>query len=43
MNDRTRRAHCDTPIVDESTMESRGDDAFCCANCAQATAATDGS
>jgi hypothetical protein len=29
-----RCAHCGVPIVDEDTMQSRGDLAFCCANCA---------
>jgi hypothetical protein len=27
-------AHCGVAIVHEATMESRGDDAYCCANCA---------
>jgi hypothetical protein len=27
-------AHCGVPIVHEDTMESRGDRAFCCSNCA---------
>ena len=29
-----RCSHCGCAIVDESSMESRGDQAFCCANCA---------
>jgi hypothetical protein len=31
-----RCAHCGVPIVDETTMESQGDQAFCCPNCAVA-------
>jgi hypothetical protein len=31
-----RCAHCGVAIVDESTMDSRGDQAFCCPNCAKA-------
>jgi hypothetical protein len=27
-------AHCGVAIVHADTMESRGDDAFCCSNCA---------
>jgi hypothetical protein len=27
-------AHCGVAIVHEDTMESRGNDAFCCSNCA---------
>jgi|SRR3954453_21601081 len=27
-------AHCGVAIVHEDTMESRGDQAFCCSNCA---------
>ena len=27
-------AHCGVAIVHEETMQSRGDQAFCCANCA---------
>jgi hypothetical protein len=34
-----RCAHCEVPIVDEAVMQSRGDEAYCCANCAQAMAA----
>lgn len=26
-------AHCNTPIVDKSSMVSRGNQAFCCRNC----------
>jgi len=29
-----RCAHCSVPIIHEDTMESRGDDAYCCSNCA---------
>jgi hypothetical protein len=29
-------AHCDTPIVDESTMVERDGKTFCCNNCARA-------
>jgi hypothetical protein len=29
-------AHCNTPIVDESTMVQRDGKTFCCNNCAQA-------
>jgi hypothetical protein len=29
-----RCAHCGTPILDERTIEIRGDQSFCCANCA---------
>jgi len=29
-----RCAHCGVTIVHEDTMESRGDDAYCCSNCA---------
>jgi hypothetical protein len=29
-----RCSHCGTPIVDERTMETRGNQIFCCANCA---------
>lgn len=32
--DALRCAHCGVPIVHEQTMEARGDDAFCCSNCA---------
>ena len=28
-------AHCGVPIVHEATMQTRGDQAFCCANCAR--------
>jgi hypothetical protein len=28
-----RCEHCGTAIADESTMRSRGDDAYCCENC----------
>lgn len=34
-----RCAHCGTPIADERTMVSRGDQAFCCNNYAAATEA----
>lgn len=27
-------AHCGVAIVHDATMESRGNDAFCCSNCA---------
>jgi hypothetical protein len=27
-------AHCGVPIVHEDTMETRGDAAYCCSNCA---------
>ena len=29
-----RCAHCGVPIVHEATMETRGNDAYCCSNCA---------
>ncbi len=32
-----RCAHCETPIVDESTMVKRDGKTFCCNNCAMAT------
>jgi hypothetical protein len=33
-----RCARCGCAIVDESTLVSRGDQAFCCGNCARAMA-----
>jgi hypothetical protein len=30
--------HCGAPIRDESTVQSHGDDAFCCTNCLQMAA-----
>jgi hypothetical protein len=33
-----RCAHCGCAIVDETPMEARGDDAYCCRNCALAMA-----
>jgi hypothetical protein len=33
-----RCVHCGTPIADESTMQSRGNDAYCCTNCLQMAA-----
>ena len=30
--------HCGTPIVDESTMDARGSDPYCCTNCRQMAA-----
>jgi hypothetical protein len=33
-----RCEHCSAPIVDERTLEVRGDRSFCCANCATASA-----
>jgi predicted ATP-dependent protease len=29
-------AHCGSAIVDENTMVTAGDDAFCCVNCSRA-------
>ncbi len=29
-----RCSHCGVAIVDEATMVSRGDQSFCCSNCA---------
>jgi hypothetical protein len=36
---RSRCAHCEMPIVDESTMVSRAGQTFCCNNCAAAMSA----
>jgi len=30
-------AHCGVPIVHEDTMETRGENAYCCSNCAAMT------
>jgi len=31
-------AHCGTPIEDEATMTSIGNDAYCCTNCSRMAA-----
>ena len=31
-----RCARCNSAIVDDSSLETRGDDAYCCRNCAEA-------
>jgi hypothetical protein len=36
MNDRTRCAHCESPIVDPTTQVIHGSLTFCCANCSEA-------